>query len=61
MIMKTFYNDKGLVNRVIYHLPQHDAVKGITKMTLLQKNDSWYVIADVYPRQKGVVPSYESK
>jgi hypothetical protein len=47
--MKTFFNDKALVNRIIYELPRHEAVHKYSKMTLVFENDRWNVIADVFP------------
>jgi hypothetical protein len=57
MIVKTFLNDKGLVRTVIYELPRHEAVNKYTKMTLVEKNGYWSVVADVFPHQGlSVVP-----
>ena len=47
MILRTFYNHFGSVNRVVYELPRHDDVHKDTKMRLLENNGSWYVIADL--------------
>jgi len=46
MIVKTFYNLNGIVNRVIYELPVHEEVHKDTKMKLVENNGRWYVIAD---------------
>jgi hypothetical protein len=46
MIVKTFYNLNGVVNRVIYELPVHEEVHKDTKMKLVENNGRWYVIAD---------------
>ena len=45
MIMRTFYNQHGVINRVIYELPQHDAVNKYSKMSLFEKNGNWFVVA----------------
>jgi hypothetical protein len=45
MVLRTFYNHFGSVNRVVYELPRHEEVHKETKMRLLEKNGSWYVIA----------------
>jgi hypothetical protein len=47
MILRTFYNHVGSVNRVVYELPRHEEVHKDTKMRLLEKDGSWYVIADL--------------
>lgn len=58
MLIKTFLTDKGLVNRVIYELPRHEAVNKYSKMTLVFENGEWNVIADVFPYDlKGEVSS----
>jgi hypothetical protein len=47
MILKTFYNRFGDIRRVVYELPRHELVHKDTKMRLIEKNGSWYVLADV--------------
>ena len=51
MILRTFYNHVGSVNRVIYELPRHEEVHKDTKMRLLEKNGSWYVVATFSERK----------
>jgi len=51
MILRTFYNHLGSVTRVIYELPRHEEVHKDTKMRLLEKDGSWYVIADTLERK----------
>lgn len=51
MILRTFYNHVGSVNRVIYELPRHEEVHKDTKMRLLEKDGNWFVIADVLERK----------
>ena len=53
MILRTFYNQVGIVNRVIYELPRHEEVHKDTKMRLIEKKGQWYVVADL----KGKVAS----
>ena len=48
MLLRTFYNQLGMVNRIIYELPRHEEVNKYTKMTLVEKRGYWYVVADVY-------------
>jgi hypothetical protein len=57
MILKTFYNRLGGVTRVVYELPRHEHVHKDTKMRLIEKDGSWYVLADV----KHELISYGSK
>jgi hypothetical protein len=47
MILRTFYNHVGSVNRVVYELPRHEEVHKETKMRLVETNGHWYVIADL--------------
>jgi hypothetical protein len=47
MILRTFYNQVGIVNRVIYELPRHEEVHKDTKMRLIEKKGQWYVVADL--------------
>lgn len=47
MVLRTFYNHVGSVNRVVYELPRHEEVHKDTKMRLLEKDGHWYVIADL--------------
>lgn len=51
MILRTFLTQRGVVNRVVYELPQHEEVHKDTKMRLVMNNDKWYVIA--YPLKTG--------
>jgi hypothetical protein len=46
MILRTFYNRLGGVTRVVYELPRHEHVQKDTKMRLLEKDGSWYVLAE---------------
>jgi hypothetical protein len=50
MMIRTFFTQRGVVNRVIYELPHHEKVHKDTKMRLVENKGSWYVIADVLPR-----------
>lgn len=62
MIVKTFLNNRGLVRTVIYELPRHEAVNKYTKMTLVEENGYWYVVAYVFPHQGlSVVPCATSQ
>ena len=54
MVLRTFYNKLGIVNRVIYELPRHEEVNKFTKMTLVQNNGHWCVVADIYPLESKV-------
>jgi hypothetical protein len=49
MILRTLVDKSGMISRVIYELPRHEAVNKYTKMTLVEKRGYWYVVADVYP------------
>ena len=51
MILRTFFTQRGVVNRVVYELPQHEEVHNDTKMRLVMNNDKWYVIADLGGRK----------
>jgi hypothetical protein len=51
MVLRTFYNHFGSVNRVVYELPRHEEVHKDTKMRLVEKDGYWYVIADVLERK----------
>jgi hypothetical protein len=46
-VLRTFFTQKGVVNRVIYELPKHEDVHKHTKMRLVEKNGNWFVIADI--------------
>ena len=47
--MKTYYSiPYSHINHIVYELPRHVEVNKFTKMSLLQKNDCWYVVADIY-------------
>jgi hypothetical protein len=62
MILRTFYNNVGVVTRVIYELPRHEEVHKDTKMRLLEKNGSWYVIAETLPKvDLGLYPKISPK
>ena len=62
MIVKTFLNNKGLVRTVIYELPRHEAVNKYTKMTLIEKNGYWSVVAYVFPQNaKSHVPCEKTR
>lgn len=54
MVLRTFYNKLGGVNRVIYELPLHEEVNKYTKMNLLEKDGYWYVVADIYSLESKV-------
>lgn len=46
MVLRTFYNHFGSVNRVVYELPRHEEVHKDTKMRLVEKDGNWYVLAE---------------
>jgi hypothetical protein len=54
MILRTFYNQVGVINRVVYELPRHEEVHKDTKMRLVEKRGNWYVVAELSPINKKV-------
>jgi len=52
MVIRTFYNQLGTANRVIYELPRHGEVHKDTKTRLIESKGHWYVIA--YPLERKV-------
>ena len=49
MLIKTYYSIPYThINHIVYELPRHEEVNKFTKMSLIQKNDYWYVVADIY-------------
>ena len=57
MIMRTLIDRSGMISRVIYELPRHEAVNKYTKMTLVEKRGYWYVVADTYSSEGKVACS----
>ena len=53
MVIRTFYNQLGTVNRVIYELPRHAEVHKDTKMRLVESKGHWYVVATKEPQGPG--------
>jgi hypothetical protein len=47
MVIRTFFTQKGVVNRVIYELPHHEKVHKDTNMRLVMNKGNWYVVADL--------------
>ena len=46
MIIKTYYSIPYThIIKIVYELPRHVEVNKFTKMSLLQKNGNWYVVA----------------
>ena len=58
MIIRTFYNQIGIVNRIVYELPRHEEIHKNTKMTLIEKDGRWYVIAQ---KAKSHVPCEKTR
>lgn len=55
MIIRTFYNNVGVVNRIVYELPRHEEVNKDTKMKVFENKGNWYVIADISKPLEGKV------
>jgi hypothetical protein len=60
-VLRTFFTQKGVVNRVIYELPKHEDVHKHTKMRLVEKNGNWFVIADIAKKSEHEHSSCVSK
>jgi hypothetical protein len=53
MIVRTFFTNVGIINRVVFELPQHEEVNKDTSMRIIEKHGKFYVIAETLAKPQG--------